>query len=518
IEQNDLPTARQKYLQAAELYCLLAQQNPSKTHSHQLLQHALRLKKQAQQLQEQQNLEDFPHASQLLQEAQDQEKLAQLAKEENDPQDAKLHLLKATECYLKLAEIPSLPQREYYLLKAKETKAAAQKLKTPQPPTSPLSTLPNHDPSQPLRAEFLLKRANEYEKRGLDARDEGQTRRAIFCLNKAAELLEQLANVSSPKLKNARQQKAQRLKNIAQELEGNSNKQPQKQSDKNDTTEKSTFIPVEKPTITFEDIAGLETVKEEVRRKMLLPFQFPEQAERFGIKKGGGILLYGPPGTGKTMIAQAIAAEIDAAFFTVRPSEIMSKWVGDAEKNVNQLFETAHKEERSIIFIDEIEALVPSRRENDSNVMQRLVPQILSELEGFGAQNKNPLLFLGATNEPWSLDPAILRPGRFDVKIYVGLPDYPAILKLLELNLQNKPLAEDVNFEEIAKILSKRLFSGADIKNICLRAATEAFVASVETGQEVAISQKNLLQIIENTKPSINKEDLQRFLDYAQNH
>jgi SpoVK/Ycf46/Vps4 family AAA+-type ATPase len=184
------------------------------------------------------------------------------------------------------------------------------------------------------------------------------------------------------------------------------------------------FIPVERPSIRFADIAGLEDVKEDIRLKMIYPYTHPEFAARYRIRRGGGILLWGPPGTGKTMLARAVAGEIEAAFFTVKPSEIMSKWVGDSEHNVARLFSTAREHERSIVFIDEIEALIPARRDAQQGVMTRLVPQILAELEGFATADQNPILFIGATNEPWSLDPAVLRPGRFDEKVYVGLPDF----------------------------------------------------------------------------------------------
>src|SRR5581483_1541542 len=238
------------------------------------------------------------------------------------------------------------------------------------------------------------------------------------------------------------------------------------------------FVAVEKPTTRFDDIAGLEDVKEEIRLKMIYPFKHPEAASRYRIKKGGGILFWGPPGTGKTMLARAVAGEIDAAFFTVKPSEIMSKWVGDSEGNIQRLFAEARKHERSIIFIDEIEALVPKRREAGagSNVMGRVVPQILAELEGFDSDRKNPLLFIGATNEPWSLDPAVMRPGRFDDKVYLGLPDLPARRKLLDLNLRGRPL-EGVNLDLLAE--KTQGLSGADVKNLCEKAAADAFLRAV---------------------------------------
>lgn len=276
------------------------------------------------------------------------------------------------------------------------------------------------------------------------------------------------------------------------------------------------FIPVERPTIRFDDIAGLEDVKEDIRVKMLYPYQHPEAAARYRIKRGGGVLLWGPPGTGKTLMAKAVAGEIEAAFFTVKPSEIMSKWVGDSEQNVERLFRTAREHERSIIFIDEIEALVPSRRDNQSAVMTRLVPQILAELEGFDTAGKNPLLFIGATNEPWSLDPAVLRPGRFDEKVYIGLPDVAARRKILELNLKGRPLAADVDLDVLAAATEG--YSGADVKNICEQAAADVFLRAVKSGlpaeQHPQITLQDLRAAIAANRPSVSRADLERFERY----
>ncbi|MDF1663927.1 MAG: ATP-binding protein [Planctomycetota bacterium] len=280
-----------------------------------------------------------------------------------------------------------------------------------------------------------------------------------------------------------------------------------------DDDEASKFGAVERPTLRFKDIAGLNKVKEEIKLKMLYPCQHPEEAKKFRIKRGGGVLLWGPPGTGKTMMAKAIAGEIDAAFFTVKPSEIMRKWVGDSEQNIQALFDTARAEPISIIFIDEIEALVPARKDGDSNnVMARLVPQILTELAGF-EDNQNPLLFIGATNEPWSLDPAILRPGRFDVKIYVGLPDVAAREKLLEIGFKGRPMAPDVDFKALAQRLEG--FSGADINYVCENAAQDAFKRAIFKAEDnPKISMIDVGNSIDETKPSVTDENLKRFKDY----
>ena len=170
----------------------------------------------------------------------------------------------------------------------------------------------------------------------------------------------------------------------------------------------------EKPTLRFADIAGLDQVKEDIKLKMIYPFEHPELAKKFGVRLGGGILFYGPPGTGKTMLAKATAGEVDATFFRVSSADMLSKWVGEAEQNIKKLFDAAAGEKRAIIFIDEIEALIPARRDDGSSVMQRVVPQILQGMEGFDKKGDRAVLFMGATNVPWQLDPAVLRPGRFD--------------------------------------------------------------------------------------------------------
>jgi transitional endoplasmic reticulum ATPase len=246
---------------------------------------------------------------------------------------------------------------------------------------------------------------------------------------------------------------------------------------------------------------------------MIYPFSHPELAAKYKIATGGGLLLYGPPGTGKTMIAKAIASEIDATMFVISPAQVLSKWVGEAEQNIRKLFEAAKAEDRAIIFIDEIEALVPSRRSSQSSVMTRVVPQILQELEGFDRTSASrPLLFVGATNEPWALDNAVLRPGRFDSKVYVPLPDGPARHRLLEIYLGKRPLANDVAFGELVKRLDGH--SGADIKAIAARAATIPFMDAVGGQEPRPICMKDVLAAIEEMPPSVHKKDLARFEEF----
>ncbi len=269
------------------------------------------------------------------------------------------------------------------------------------------------------------------------------------------------------------------------------------------------WIVQEKPSLRFADVAGLDGVKEDIRLKMIYPFEHPELAQKFGIRPGGGVLMYGPPGTGKTMLAKATAGEIEATFFRISPADVLSKWVGEAEQNIKKLFDAAAAEARSIIFIDEIEALVPARRDDGSSVMQRVVPQILQGVEGFDRKTGRSLLLMGATNVPWQLDPAMLRPGRFDEKVYIPLPDVLARRKMLDIYLSNRPVGPEVDLEALAQKLEG--FSGADIKYICDRAATIPFLSSVASGVETGITAQIMADVLNEAPRSVTAEMLKRF-------
>ena len=188
--------------------------------------------------------------------------------------------------------------------------------------------------------------------------------------------------------------------------------------------------------------------------------------------------------------------------------------MGEAEQNVKKLFDAAAAEKSAVIFFDEIEALVPSRRDDGSSVMQRVVPQILQGMEGFDKKSGRPVLFMGATNAPWQLDPAVLRPGRFDEKIFIPPPDTAARRRLLELSLQHRPVAADVDFDALAERLEG--YSGADITYLCDRAATIPFLKTVAggDGQNEQINAEIFEQVIGQTRPSVSVEILSKFNDW----
>lgn len=364
-----------------------------------------------------------------------------------------------------------------------------------------------------------------YRQKGLDARRAGQWESArIYLLEAARSMVELSKQAQGEELQNARREMATKLLDLARDCDAARNEHRRQPSISRDRSGRESspesegsasaenWIVREKPSIRFDDVAGLDDVKEDIRLKMIYPFDHPELAKKFGISGGGGILLYGPPGTGKTMLARATAGEIDATFFRVSPADVLSKWVGEAEQNVKKLFDAAASESRSIIFIDEIEALVPVRRDEGSSVMQRVVPQILQGMEGFD-KNTVPILFMGATNVPWQLDPAVLRPGRFDEKVYIPLPDLPARRKMLDIYLGKRPLAEDIDLDALANRLDG--YSGADIKYVCDRAATIPFLRSVATGREGDITGEILDEVLSQSAPSVTIQMLRRFEGWA---
>ena len=315
---------------------------------------------------------------------------------------------------------------------------------------------------------------NIYYNKGMDALQSRKYAIAARNLYSASETLLKLAKESNNELKQTRLKRADEIYHLAEEVERKSqavNVVPQN-SAKNDlakfginydsnsdnrTTSKgsknpddtlTTFAPAGDTGVSMSDVAGLKEAKEEIVQKVIEPNKHPEIFKRFNKSKGGGILLYGVPGTGKTMLAQAIAHEIDAKFFSIKCSDILSKWVGDAEQNIRNLFQEAKRYPTSIIFFDEFEAIAP-KRDTYSTVMKRVVPELLTQIQGF-EKNDNNLIIIAATNRPWDIDTAFLRPGRFDRRIYVPLPDREAREAMIDNKLRGVPCDKYLDTDAIA--------------------------------------------------------------------
>lgn len=348
---------------------------------------------------------------------------------------------------------------------------------------------------------------------GLAAQNAGKLDEARKHYLEAARLLHAAARSSATAaLRRERYAQGQRVMEKAKAIGDLLAQQPEKPASRVRTEgseDAPAWLLAERPNVRFDDVAGLDDVKEQIFIKLIHPFTHPEEAQRFGIRPGGGILLYGPPGTGKTYIARAVAGELDAAFFVARSSDLMSQWFGKAEQNIAALFAAARKESRSVIFLDEVEALVPKRSSTGSSVMPRVVAEFLSQTQSIGGESENAVLLMGATNEPWAIDPAALRPGRFDELIYVGLPDYPARLRLLELSLAARPLAAAVHLDALAELTEG--FSGADIAYICTKASERAFLDAVEMNWVRSIELSDFQAVLAERRPSVTPEQLRKY-------
>jgi transitional endoplasmic reticulum ATPase len=228
---------------------------------------------------------------------------------------------------------------------------------------------------------------------------------------------------------------------------------------------------VEVPSVTWEDIGGLDNVKQELRDLIELPLKNPESFERIGIEVPKGILFYGPPGTGKTLLAKAVANESDANFIAVKGPELLSKWVGESERNIRKIFKKAREVAPCIIFLDEIDSLIPRRGYySDSGVSEKVVSQILTEMDG--VEKLKNVVVIGATNRLDLVDPAFLRPGRFEKLIEIPLPDEKARAKIFQIHTKKMPLAKDFDLKYLVE--NTEGFSGAEIAGICREAGLSA--------------------------------------------
>jgi transitional endoplasmic reticulum ATPase len=255
---------------------------------------------------------------------------------------------------------------------------------------------------------------------------------------------------------------------------------------------------LEKPDLTFDEVGGMDAIKEEIRMKIIHPLNNPELYKAFGKKTGGGILLFGPPGCGKTYIAKATAGQINARFISIGLEDIMDMWIGNSEKNLHAKFELARQNTPCVLFFDEIDALGSKRNDLKQSAGRNLINQFLRELDGLENDNEG-ILILGATNSLWHMDSAFLRPGRFDRVIFVPPPDEPAKAKILELKTKDKPV-EPLNFEKLAKKMGQ--FSGADIQAVVDQAVEAKLSDSMRSGKLELIREKDMASAIKKVRPS----------------
>lgn len=255
---------------------------------------------------------------------------------------------------------------------------------------------------------------------------------------------------------------------------------------------------MERPKINFDDVGGMNAVKEEIKMKIILPMQHPELYAAYGKSIGGGILLYGPPGCGKTMLARATAGQVKANFVTVGINDVLDMYIGASEQKLHAIFEMARLQKPCVLFFDEVDALGASRSDMRHSAGRHLINQFLNELDG--AQNSNDgILILGATNAPWHLDAAFRRPGRFDRIIFVPPPDDSAREEIFKVLLKGKPVSE-IDYQSLVK--KTKDFSGADLKAIIDIAIEEKLRESMQKGMPSPLSTTTLLHAMKQVMPS----------------
>jgi transitional endoplasmic reticulum ATPase len=265
-------------------------------------------------------------------------------------------------------------------------------------------------------------------------------------------------------------------------------------------------ILVEVPNVVWDDIGGLDGVKQLLVEAVEWPLRNSESFRRLGIDAPKGILLYGPPGTGKTMLAKAVANESDANFITVKGSALLSKWYGESEKKVEEIFRRARQVAPSIIFLDELDALVPVRGGalGEPHATERIVNQLLSEMDGL--EELHGVVVIGATNRPDIIDPALLRPGRFDELIMAPVPDAESRRKIFEVHLRRMPVAPDVDVGELVSLTDQ--YTGADLAAVVRKAGR---LALRENMMSQEVSQRHFLAAIQDTGPSVTPDTMKYY-------
>lgn len=263
----------------------------------------------------------------------------------------------------------------------------------------------------------------------------------------------------------------------------------------------------------FSDLIGLEEAKNNVREKIIDPILYKDIYSKYDISMGGGILLYGLPGTGKTMFAQAVANEIDGYFISIKASDLKSKWYGDSELKVKTLFEETKKHDISVIFFDEFEAIGVSRDKNGGEITaETIVPELLAQMQGF-EKKEHTILIIAATNRPWDIDSALLRPGRFDSLIYIELPDKRLRLEMFKKNLLSINVEEDI-LDYLSSATEN--YNGADIKKISDNLIRKVINKEINNIKNYQITFEDCVDVLKLIKSSVSNKDLENMTKFRE--
>ena len=263
-----------------------------------------------------------------------------------------------------------------------------------------------------------------------------------------------------------------------------------------DEPDAASIYEIERPKISFQDVGGMEKLKEEIRMKIIYPLAHPELFRAYGKPIGGGILMYGPPGCGKTHLARATAGEVQASFLSIGLHDVLDMYIGQCERNLHQVFELARQKVPCVLFFDEIDALGGNRADMRHNAMRQVINQLLAEMDGVDASNEG-VLILAATNTPWYVDQALRRPGRFDRVLFVPPPDAPAREAILRIMLKGKPTA---NLDTARLADEAKNFSGADLKGAVDLAIEQKLSEAMRSGTPSPLTTNDLLAAVRSQR------------------
>ena len=303
---------------------------------------------------------------------------------------------------------------------------------------------------------------------------------------------------------------------INSNLNKNTEREPEKiklggrHKNEENSDEDEDSIEIERPKISFDDVGGMDKVKEEVRMKIIHPLEHPEIYKAYGKKIGGGILMYGPPGCGKTHLAKATAGQVNANFISVGINDILNMYMGESERNLHAIFSRARKLKPCVLFFDEVDALGANRTDMRQSAGRHLINQFLAELDGIEYDNEG-VLILAATNAPWHLDPAFRRPGRFDRIIFVPPPDEAAREAILDIQLKGKPV-DSIEYKKLTKLTKD--FSGADLKALVDIAIEGKLEEAMKKGIPMPLTTKDLMNAAKKHKAT-TKEWFSTAKNYA---
>ena len=358
---------------------------------------------------------------------------------------------------------------------------------------------------------------NDYDrfyKNGASALNSKNNETAYICFQEASKTMCKIAEMSDGKMKRERTERAKEIAAFAEELRNRreENHFDKRGSGRKDDTAKPgvSFRPIHATGVTFNDVAGLEGAKKQIKSRIINPIKYAKVYEKYHKSPSGGILFYGVPGTGKTLFAKAIAQEINACFYAVKCSDLVCELFGKTEKNIAELFDEARKYQHSIIFFDEFEAL-GCKIDSSSDPMKRIVPELLAQMDGINSSPNRPII-IAATNRPWDLDSAFTRPGRLDVMVPISLPDKESRMYIIKHALKGLPVSDDFNYSKAVEMTEG--FNGADVNEFCEQLKVQSIEREIETCSDSEVASSDIDTVSAFVHSSVHYDDMEKIKEF----